>query len=70
MPRFSLSLHLLDELNPLLDSFTPLLHIPSGIFDLRSIDEQEVAPQTQVAIGDVSPIVDPRGRVATGLHPL
>ena len=48
----------------------PLLHIPSGIFDLRSIDEQEVAPQTQVAIGDVSPTVNSRGWVAMGLHPL
>ena len=48
----------------------PLLRIPSGIFDLRSFDEQEIAPQTQVAIGNVSPIVNPRGQVATGLHPL
>ena len=68
MPRLSLSLHLPDELNPLLDSLTPLLHIQSGIFDLRSIDEQEVAPQTQVAIGNISSIVDPRGWVAMGLR--
>ena len=70
MPRLSLSLHLPDELDPLLDSFSPLLRITSGIFNLRSIDEQEVAPQTQVAIGDDSPIVNPRVQVATGLHPL
>ena len=52
MPRRSLSQLLPDELNPLLDSLPPLLHIPIGTFGMRPIDKSDTAPQTQVAICD------------------
>ena len=71
VPRLTLTPHLPDELNPLLDSLTPLVTCSKvGTFDMRPMDKQSMVPQTQVAIHDVSQIVDPQGRVTVGLHPL
>ena len=39
-------------------------------FALLNQNTTDASPQTQVAIRDVSQIVDPRGQVAMGLHPL
>ena len=54
------ALHLPDELNPLLDSFTPLVAcFKVGTFSKRPMDCQGMMFQAQVAIRDVSRIVNP-----------
>ena len=66
----TLALHLPDELNPLLDSFTPLVACSKvGTFSKRPMEWQGMISRAQVAIRDISRIVHPWGRLTMELRP-